>query len=68
MVCKSSQEDILRDLFRDARFQQVFQGLLREFQRSGFRFGPQFIRKTFFGYYEMTFIAQGRTMGVVRVE
>ena len=26
------------------------------------------IRKTFFGYYEMTFIAQGRTMGVVRVE
>jgi curved DNA-binding protein len=44
-----SQEDILRDLFRDPRFQQVFQGLLREFQRSGFRFGPQFIRKSFFG-------------------
>jgi|TARA_B110000503_G_C6973587_1_gene340192 hypothetical protein len=26
------------------------------------------IRKTFFGYYEMTFIAHGRTMGVARVE
>lgn len=44
-----SQEDILRDLFRDPRFQQVFQGLMREFQRSGFRSGPQFIRKSFFG-------------------
>lgn len=44
-----SQEDILRDLFRDPRFQQVFQGLLREFQRSGFRAGPHFIRKSFFG-------------------
>jgi len=44
-----SQEDILRDLFRDPRFQQVFQGLMREFQRSGFRSGPQFIRRSFFG-------------------
>ncbi len=44
-----SQEDILRDLFRDPRFQQVFQGLLREFQRSGFRAGPHFVRKAFFG-------------------
>ena len=32
-----SQEDILRDLFRDPRFQAMFQGLLQEFQRSGFR-------------------------------
>lgn len=44
-----SQEDILRDLFRDPRFQQMFQGLLREFQRSGLRSNPQFLRKSFFG-------------------
>jgi curved DNA-binding protein len=44
-----SQEDILRDLFRDPRFQQMFTGLLREFQRSGFRHNSQFVRKSFFG-------------------
>lgn len=44
-----SQEDILRDLFRDPRFQQMFQGVLREFQRSGFRSNSTFIRKSFFG-------------------
>lgn len=44
-----SQEDILRDLFRDPRFQQMFQGLLREFQRSGLRSSPNFLRKSFFG-------------------
>jgi curved DNA-binding protein len=44
-----SQEDILRDLFRDPRFQQMFQGLLREFQRSGFRANSRFIRQSFFG-------------------
>lgn len=44
-----SQEDILKDLFRDPRFQQMFQGLLREFQRSGLRASPQFLRKSFFG-------------------
>jgi curved DNA-binding protein CbpA len=44
-----SQEDILRDLFRDPRFQQMFQGLLREFQRSGFRSSSQFVRHSFFG-------------------
>jgi curved DNA-binding protein len=44
-----SQEDILRDLFRDPRFQQVFHGLMREFQRSGFRAGPHFLRRSFFG-------------------
>ena len=43
-----SQEDILRDLFRDPRFQQMFQGLLREFQRSGFRANSSFIRQSFF--------------------
>ena len=31
------------------KFQQLFQGLLREFQRSGFRASPHFVRKSFFG-------------------
>ena len=44
-----SQEEILKDLFGDPRFQQLFQGLLREFQRSGFRSNSQFVRKSFFG-------------------
>lgn len=44
-----SQEDILRDLFKDPRFQQMFSGILREFQRSGFRHSTHFIRKSFFG-------------------
>ncbi len=44
-----SQEDILQDLFRDPRFQQMFQGILREFQRSGLRSSPQFLKKSFFG-------------------
>lgn len=44
-----SQEDILKDLFKDPRFQQMFSGILREFQRSGFRHNSQFIRKSFFG-------------------
>jgi curved DNA-binding protein len=44
-----SQEDILKDLFRDPRFQQMFQGILREFQRSGLRSSPYFLRKSFFG-------------------
>ena len=44
-----SQEEILKDLFSDPRFQQLFQGLLKEFQRSGFRASPNFIRKSFFG-------------------
>jgi len=44
-----SQEEILKDLFGDPRFQQLFQGLLREFQKSGFRASPHFVRKSFFG-------------------
>lgn len=44
-----SQEDILKDLFRDPRFQQMFHGLLREFQRSGLRSSPNFLRQSFFG-------------------
>ncbi len=44
-----SQEDILRDLFKDPRFQQMFNGVLHEFQRSGFRYSSKFIKKSFFG-------------------
>ena len=44
-----SQEEILKDLFQDPRFQQLFQGLLREFQRSGFRANSHFVRQSFFG-------------------
>lgn len=44
-----SQEDILRDLFRDPRFQQMFSGLLQEFARRGFRANQHFIQKSFFG-------------------
>jgi curved DNA-binding protein len=44
-----SQEDILRDLFKDPHFQQMFAGLLREFQRSGFRHSSAFIKRSFFG-------------------
>ncbi len=44
-----SQEDILRDLFKDPQFQQMFSGLLREFQRSGFRYSSAFIKRSFFG-------------------
>lgn len=43
-----SQEDILKDLFNDPRFQQMFSGLLKEFQRSGFRHSSQFIKRSFF--------------------
>lgn len=42
-----SQEDILRDLFKDPRFQQMFQGLLHEFKRSGLSYGSSFIRRSF---------------------
>ncbi len=44
-----SQEDILKDLFKDPRFQQMFTGLLKEFQRSGFRHSSQFVKRSFFG-------------------
>jgi len=44
-----SQEDILRDLFQDPRFQQMFSGLLQEFARKGFRANQNFIKQSFFG-------------------
>lgn len=44
-----SQEDILKDLFKDPRFQQMFSGLLREFQKSGFRHSSGFVKRSFFG-------------------
>jgi curved DNA-binding protein len=44
-----SQEDILRDLFQDPRFHQLFAGLLQEFQRRGLRANERFVQKSFFG-------------------
>ncbi len=44
-----SQEDILKDLFNDPRFQQMFSSLLKDFQRSGFRHSSNFVRRSFFG-------------------
>jgi curved DNA-binding protein len=44
-----SQEDILHDLFQDPRFQHLFQGLLQEFHRRGFRASQQFVQRSFFG-------------------
>ena len=43
-----SQEDILRDLFKDPRFQRMFRGMLHEFQKSGFRSNSNFIKKSLF--------------------
>jgi curved DNA-binding protein len=44
-----SQEEILRDLFRDPRFNQAFQDLFEEFQQAGFRFDQRFFDQAFFG-------------------
>lgn len=44
-----SQEDILRDLFKNPYTNQIFQELMKEFQRMGFHFDQNFIDKTFFG-------------------
>ncbi len=44
-----SQQDIFEDLFKNEQFQQMFQELLREFQKSGLRASPQFISQSFFG-------------------
>jgi curved DNA-binding protein CbpA len=45
----SSQEDILRDLFRNPEAATIFEELTREFQRMGFRFDDGFVRHVFFG-------------------
>lgn len=44
-----SQEEILRDLFRNRHAQDIFSEMQREFQRMGFRFDEDFINRTFFG-------------------
>ena len=44
-----SQEDILKDLFNDPRFQTMFQSLIRDFQRSGFQGDTRFFKQTMFG-------------------
>lgn len=43
-----TQEEIFRDLFRDPRFNQMFNDLFREFGQSGFRFDNQFLNRVFF--------------------
>ncbi len=44
-----SQEEILRDLFNNRGFQQVFQELFKEFEKSGVRFDQRFFNDVFFG-------------------
>ncbi len=44
-----SQEEILRDLFGNSRASQIFQELLREFERAGVRFDSNFFDQVFFG-------------------
>jgi DnaJ-class molecular chaperone len=44
-----SQEEILKDLFRNRQAQDIFSDMQREFQRMGFRFDEEFINRTFFG-------------------
>lgn len=43
-----SQEEILRDMFNNPQSQQMFQTLLREFQKAGMRSSPEFVQKSFF--------------------
>jgi DnaJ-class molecular chaperone len=45
----SNQEDILRDLLHNRDAAAVFEELMREFQRMGFRFDDGFVRHVFFG-------------------
>lgn len=44
-----SQDEILRDLFRNRQAQDIFTEMQREFQRMGFRFDDEFINRMFFG-------------------
>lgn len=44
-----SQEEILRDLFRDPRFQQFFRGISGEFRQRGLRTDHHYFEKMFFG-------------------
>jgi len=46
---KYSQEEIFEDLCRDPRMNDVFQELLREFEKAGFRFDQSFLDQVFFG-------------------
>lgn len=43
-----SQEDIFKDLFNDPKFQHMFKGILKEFQKTGMRSNQEFVRKSFF--------------------
>ena len=57
-----SQQDIFESMFRDGRASQVFEDLNREFQRSGFRSGNQFLGAIFFGG---ALGSIGRVMGMI---
>ncbi|MBM9519662.1 DnaJ domain-containing protein [Desulforhopalus vacuolatus] len=43
-----SEEDILRDLFRDPQFVNMFSSILNDFQRAGYRSSQTFVKKSFF--------------------
>lgn len=44
-----TQEEILRDVFKDPRFNSVFRELFKEFERGGVRFDKRFVDRAFFG-------------------
>lgn len=44
-----SQEEILRDIFTEPHFSQIFNELFQEFQRLGLRFDQRFFQRVFFG-------------------
>lgn len=50
-----TEEEILRDLFRNPNANRVFQDLFKEFERAGVRFDNQFFNKVFFGGRGMIF-------------
>lgn len=52
-----SQEEILRDFFKNRQTQDIFTEMQREFQRMGFRFDDNFMNRMFFG--DKTIFFQG---------
>ncbi len=50
-----SQDEILRDMFKNGHAGDIFEEMQREFQRMGFRFDDSFINKTFFGGKDIFF-------------
>lgn len=50
-----TQDEILRDLFRNRQTQDFFTEMQREFQRMGFRFDDDFINRMLFGNRSVSF-------------